>query len=235
MSRFTAIPTLGLLLALACGETMTGPVEPTDVKPLLQSSDSEVQCIGSLTGTFQNVTVPSGQFCALTNSFLTGNLKALPGSMLTSMNNTIRGDIQADKALFVDVVGDHVGGNIEIFEGPGRDPFQFGFLDYRVREATVMEGNIHVSKNQGNVFVEENMLLKGNIVVEDNFNLIQLIVEHNETPRNIQAYKNMGAGPKVVRFNIAGQVIQCFGNQPIFVGAPNTAPRAEGQCGLVEP
>jgi hypothetical protein len=205
---------------------------PKDIGPSFQSSDSDVECHGGLTGTFQNVIVTSGSFCFLFNSTLTGNLKILPGGQVTTTNNTIAGDIQADKALFVDLIRDRVGGNIEIFEGPGRDPFMFGFLDYRVREATVLEGNIHVMKNQGNVFVEQNTLVKGNIQVEDNFNLFQLIVEHNQVPRNIQAYKNMGSGPKVVRFNIAGQSVQCFENQPVFAGFPNTAPNLEGQCGV---
>jgi hypothetical protein len=232
MRRITAVPALAVLFAAACGETTTGPVEPKDVKPLLQSTDSDFHCIGTNTGTFQNVIVPSGTFCFLFNSTLTGNLKILPRAEVTTFNNTIAGDIQADKALFVDLVGDHVGGNIEIVDGDPTGSSQAGFLDYRVLGATVSDGNIHVIKNQGSVFVQNNILVKGNIKVEDNLNLDQLIVHNNQVPQNIQVFKNKGAGPKVVFFNIAGQAVQCFENDPPFTGVPNTAPTLEGQCGV---
>jgi hypothetical protein len=229
MRRITAVPA-ALLLAVACSDTTTGPIQPKDIDPSFQSSDSEVHCQGFLTGTFQNVIVRSGAFCSLFNSVLTGNLKALPGSQLSTLNNTIAGSIQADGATFVDIVGDRVGGNIEIVGGPAGS--QAGFLDYRVLGATVMEGNIHVLKNQRTVFVQQNTLVKGNIQVEDNFNLVDFIVLANSVPRNIQVYKNMGSGPKTVAFNIAGQSVQCFENQQPFNGQPNTAPNLEGQCGL---
>jgi hypothetical protein len=233
MRRFPAAPVLAVLFALACGETTTGPVEPKDIKPLLQSTESEVHCIGFLIGgTFQNVTVPTGTFCSLQDAVLTGNLKALPGSQLSTLNNTIAGDIQADKALFVDLVGDRVGGNIEIVDGNPEGSSQAGFLDYRVRGATVFQGNIHIIKNRGNVFVEQNVLDKGNIKVEDNFNLIQLLVQDNQVPGNIQVFKNSGSGPKVVRDNVAGQAIQCWENVPILFAEGNVAPKLEGQCAV---
>jgi hypothetical protein len=59
-----------------------------------------------------------------------------------------------------------------------------------------------------------------------------LVVQNNQVPRNIQVFKNKGAGPKVVQFNIAGQAVQCFENDPVFTGVPNTAPTLEGQCGV---
>lgn len=229
MRRITAMP-ITLLFAAACSDTTTGPTKLKEIGPSFQSSNSDVECHGALTGTFQNVVVPSGSNCFLLNSTLSGNLKALPGSQISTSNNTIAGNIQADGATFVDLVGDHVGGNIDIVGGPAG--FQTGFLDYRIRGATVAEGNIHVLKNQRTVFVEQNTLVKGNIQVEDNFNLVNLIVQANSVPRNIQVYKNRGPGPKTVDFNIAGQSIQCFENEPTFNGQPNTAPKLEGQCAV---
>jgi hypothetical protein len=231
MKRITAVP-LTMLFVVACSETTTGPIHPNETEPSFQTTDSDFHCIGTNTGTFQNVIVPSGAFCFLFNSTLTGNLKILPGSEVTSFNNTIAGDIQADKALFVDIIFDRVGGNIEIADGNPEGSSQAGFLDYRVFGATVANGNIHIIKNQGNIFILQNILSKGNLKVEDNLNIIDLIVQNNQVPRNIQVFKNKGAGPKTVNFNIAGQAIQCFENDPLFTGAPNTAPTLEGQCGV---
>jgi hypothetical protein len=232
MRHITAVP-LTLLFVVACSETTTGPVQPKDLEPSFQSTDSEVYCHGTLPpGTYQNVIVRPGLFCSISDSKLTGNLIVPPGSELTSMNNTIAGSIQADKALFIDIVGDKVGGNITIADGNPAGSSQAGFLDYRVRGATVSDGNIHIIKNQGNVFVEQNILAKGNIQIEDNFNLVQLLVEDNQVPRNIQIFKNSGSGPKVVRNNIAGQAIQCWENAPVLFAEGNAAPKLEGQCGV---
>src|SRR5688572_26677433 len=138
MRRFAAVPVLAFGLAVAC-ESVTAP-DPYQRQvggPRFEQSPagpSDRECIGTLPpGTYQNVIVPPGQTCTISNSRMTGNITALAGSRLFSTNNTVEGNIQADKARRVDIRLGTVGGGISIVEGPGDGiPGTFPF-DYDIR------------------------------------------------------------------------------------------------------
>jgi hypothetical protein len=48
--------------------------------------------------------------------------------------------------------------------------------------------------------------------------------------QNIQVNKNRGSGGKAVQDNQVFQIVQCKENTSPFVGGPNAAAGAEGQC-----
>jgi hypothetical protein len=231
MRRFAAVPVLALAFAVACDKRPTSPdrAQPevagrASFQVVPQQSDQP--CMGSLPpGTYDNVIVPPGQFCFISNSTIRGNLKALPGSLgLNTFNNTIAGSVQADKVLqFVNLVFDRVGGNVDINDGTG--------FFYAAQVLTLSSGNITVIKNTNQVVVNGNRVA-GNIKVEDNRNLFFMLVQGNNVRENIQVFKNTGTGFKTVSFNTAGESVQCKENQQPFFGNPNFAPVLEGQCGV---
>jgi hypothetical protein len=232
MRRRRALPFLAIATVAACGEP-TSPkysgLRPAAPAPQLDAAPSETECVGLLTATFQNVTVPPGATCFLVRSRVTGNVVALAGSSLTTSENDIAGNIEAKGATFVNLVFDVVGGNVTIAEGVG-DPA--AEMDFRIARLTLSQGNVHVIKNTGNITLRFNTLLKGNFMVEDNVATVFLAVTNNEVAQNIQLFKNTGPGSKIVRANTAGSSIQCWENAPPFFADLNAAPKLEGQCGV---
>lgn len=264
------------LLAAACHDaTEPGP----GTNPEFAMGGSDFQCTGVATGTFDNVVVPSGAFCALidatvkgnvkalensslimrrttvggnvdvasrgtlgsgavlSSSTVKGNIKALENSQLEMSGMTISGNVEGDKATLVDLFSEAgrnlVGGNIQIKEAD---------FAVRVCGTDLPQGNIQLEKNTGLVLVGDpscgggllggNTLPKGSIKVEENTIPAdrRLTIEGNSVGENVLVVKNQGPGTKLVQNNTVGQNLQCFENEPPFVGGPNTAGKAEGQC-----
>jgi hypothetical protein len=185
------------------------------------------RCAGTLTGTFDNVTVPVGATCTLTNSTVRGNVKALENARLFMSNNQVRGNVEGDKASVVQVRSGTVGGNIQIKEG--RSPNELGAL---VTDGTVVTGgDIQIEKmNTGQVRVSNARVEKGNIQITENITSGSLEIVGNHVAQNLQVFKNRGGGNKVVSGNTVGQDLQCKENTSPFTGGPNTAGDIEGQC-----
>jgi hypothetical protein len=238
MNRLTAVSVLALVLAGACQDISPDRARPTVAGPSFQEGPpSDAECRGALTGRFNNVVVPAGADCVLTNSILEGNLTALEGSSLATHNNTIAGNVQADKARGVNINGSSVGGNIDIVGGEA----PFGTTGFLVSSVTLTEGNINLKKNRGSVRLEVNTLDKGDINVTDNTIPLpgpffeDLLVLSNRAGK-IKVYRNTGAGPKYVFDNFAGHSLHCVGNDEPFTGGPNTdTPKAKGQCFTTTP
>jgi hypothetical protein len=211
------------LLTIACHDA----TEPApEIKPEYDIGGSDFQCTGAASGIFDNVVVPEGGSCVLSNSTVQGSVKALAGSRLDMMNNQVRGNVFGDKANIVRVFGGTIGGSIEIKEA--NDPAT-GFVG--VLGTMLTDGNIQLEKNNvASVFVLDAILLKGNIKVEENVGLFGISVIDNEVSQNLQVFKNQGPGNKFVLFNAVFQNLQCFENQPPFLGGPNFTNKAEGQC-----
>ena len=109
--------------------------------PPAKADDTE--CVGILPpGTYDNVVVPEGTFCFLSNSMVKGNVKALPDSLLSARDNTIRSNIEGDKADVVDIVStdgvpDTIEGSVQAKEGNRYT---------RVCGQNLTQGNIQVEK-----------------------------------------------------------------------------------------
>ena len=204
----------------------------------------DTPCVGALSGSFDNVIVPPGATCTLTNSTVSGNVKALEDSRLLIRNSMIDGNVEGDKADIVQIFSGSVRQYILIKEGgpavvpPGPSPFNVcGFgMDFTPCEAlvsgtTVVEGGIQVEKMTGSVLIDSSVKA-GNVKVEGNtVNAPEvLIILDSTVDQNLQLFKNVGTGNKLVQGNTVGDNLQCFENDAPFAAPFNTAGSAEGQC-----
>jgi hypothetical protein len=200
---------------------------------------NDFQCTTIVTlGVFDNVVVPEGAFCDISNSQIRGNIKALRDSTLfVSGNNRIGGNVEGDKARDVEIF--NRGGLSNIIQGNG--VIVEDSVETFICGAVLPKGDIIVVKNRGALlgiggpfctafFGGGNTLQGGNIKVEDNVISSSFSVSDNVVAQNLQVFKNTGSATKQVANNTVGESVQCFDNAPPFVGGPNTAPKKEGQC-----
>jgi hypothetical protein len=193
-----------------------------------EAKADDTPCVGILTGTFDNVVVPPGATCILIDSTVRGNVKALEDSRLFMFNDTVRGNVDGDKASSVNVNRCTVGGNIQIQEAHDPD-----LISAAVFNSILTGGNIQIEKGRfpfGDWIVVQTILRRGNVKVEENGTIFDSLVVDSTVRQNVQVFKNFGPGPKFVQRNIVGQDLQCKENQDPFIGGPNTARKAEGQC-----
>lgn len=205
-------------------------------------SGNDTECVGTLSGTFDNIVVPPGAACFLQAATVNGDVKALENSRLFLRSVTVRGNVEGDKADRVDIIQltnaprNLVLGSIQVKEGAG-------FA--RVCGTDLPNGNIQIQKMgtfvligglQCSGFGGGNTLARGNIKVEEN-NIVsslptlpELDIRDNSVGGNVQVFKNMGPGLKTVQTNTVREDLQCFENGPPFVGGPNAAGKAEDQC-----
>lgn len=205
------------------------------------ASADDTRCVGALVGTFDNVVVPENADCNLSGSIVRGNVKALRGSSLFSSSNQIAGNLEGDAPRWVGSLGDRIGGNFAVTgaTGPG---FAFEELSVNVFVCgtSLTNGNISVEKSRnGTVAVGStdpictgNDVARGNIFVQENIIPAPevMAVDRNTVGGNLQVFKNRGDGLKTVLENVVREDLQCKENDPPFLGGPNVARKAEGQC-----
>jgi DUF4097 and DUF4098 domain-containing protein YvlB len=233
---------LVMVLALALGTAVALVLMGLQAKPA-QADDTI--CTGVVTGPHDNVVVPPGAFCTLQGAQVMGNVKVLEDATLQANASRIEGNVQGDKSRGVllqfqtQVEGDfqvkggsqsaagttgfdiltRVGGDAKVEENQGRT-----FID-----AATVGGDIHVLKSTGFIEVEFNTV-GGNVKIEDNVPRSGMTIFGNQVAGNMQVFKNRGTAPKQVVLNVVREDLQCFENDPPFVGGPNAAQKAEGQC-----
>lgn len=182
-----------------------------------------------------------------------GNVAADGGETLVVLSeNHIGGSIDAERVNQVQVTG--FGDLIEVGQGIRS---QGGTRFTTICDVTVLQGNVHVLKVNGNVFVGGGGgsgaacptgvdVRNGNLIVEDNVipPSFSMTVgglapgQSNTVSGNLQVFNNRGVATKRVQFNTVSSNplipgsgnLQCFKNDAPFVGGPNTAPKTEGQC-----
>jgi hypothetical protein len=205
---------------------------------------NDTECAALLTGTFDNIVVPPGQTCNLTNATVLGNVKAFQDSRLSMFNTTVLGNVETDKADIVQMILSTVRQNISIKEGGPAGPPAPSFNVCRGSDGNftpcevlilltlVEQGDVQIEKMVGTILIEDLEVRVGNLTFQENsieptevFRVTDTIVGGN-----LQVLKTTGAGNKVVVLNAVGENLQCFENDPPFVGQPNTARQAEGQC-----
>jgi hypothetical protein len=228
------VVTLGLALVVACdnaqqpsGATDAASDIPPDAPAAPITTDENFNCRGTVRGTFANVFVPAGATCSLQRSTVNGNVLARENSRLYVSDTRVAGNIDGVEARVVQVKGGSLGGSIQIADGSSP-----GALGAAVYGGTVLtQGNIQIIKmNTGTIRIADVVLRKGNIKVEENATGSGLEVVRNQVAQNIQVNKNRGSGRKAVRGNRVFQIVQCKENTSPFVGGPNNAAEAEGQC-----
>lgn len=207
------------------------------------ADDTECE-LGLPPGIYDNVVVPEGGQCALSNSIIRGNVKVLRGGVFFSQNNRIAGNFQGDRPQWVGSLGDTIGGNFSVTGATGSPGFLFQGLSVNVFVCgtTMLNGNISVKKSlTGTIAVgsllpecQGNDVANGNVKVEENFIPPSelLAVARNTVGGNVQVFKNHGPGQKNVVENVVRGNLQCRRNDQPFLGGPNFAGKAEGQCFL---
>jgi len=201
-------------------------------------ADSDIECNGSLPpGVYEaNIVVPPGRDCFLFGVTVHGNVKALADSQLNVYaQSTIYGNIEGDRADAINVGISTVHGNITATEG---GPATRGALfncdleppfdnpcEFQVVDTTVVNGSIQVTKMTGSVGLQSSHnIRKGNVQFVDNFipaDEILFIWSNLGIAGNLQVFKNTGPGKKFVFQNAVSGVIQCYENDPPFIGGPN--------------
>jgi hypothetical protein len=220
---------------------------------VVPASADDTECVGVLGPVegLDNVVVPRGQECTLVGADVKGNVKALRGSSLLAISNRIGGNVEGDRPQNIALLGSDadpsvVGGNVAItgvtgpgfpFEGPA-GPLA---VNVAVCDTILPGGNVSIEKSVGGTIavgspIPEicggNELGKGNIFLQQNFIPAPelLFVTDNDVGGNLQVFKNRGDGAKSVSGNRVLENLQCKRNDQPFVGGPNVAGKAEGQC-----
>jgi hypothetical protein len=191
----------------------------------------DTTCVGLVMGVHDNVVVPPGATCTLTSSTVAGSVLVQENAKLFAQFNMVQGNIIGDKAEVMDLDSNTLFGVISITEGDFNDPE----LDVRLVANDVRLGGIKVEKMTGEIVVgvagHGNSVNRGNIFLQENRPVAHFEVNDNTVGQNIQVFKTFGPGvPKTVVNNRAGENLQCFENDPPFIGGPNPAPKKEGQC-----
>lgn len=196
------------------------------------ANGGHTECNGTLSGAFQNVVVPPGGFCFLVNATVEANVTALEGSVLAVFDTQIGGNIFGRGADVVNTGRITVGENIRI-RGGGPHPV---FTEVAICGADVT-GNVTVDAMTGDVridpefcgspnTVDGNVTIRKNVIPAGNVLSISRNIIGGETHVN----GNVGPGSKLVQGNTIVGTLTCDGNESPFVGGPNVAARARGQC-----
>jgi hypothetical protein len=183
MSRLTASLALSLFLTLPGG---------------LLADDTI--CNGTVTGSHDNVIVPEGAVCTLTDAFLNGNVKVLRNGGITISGRTfINGNVQSeDGGAYVRIAGPSVtvGGNLQI---------KYAYQASTVQSGTQIRGNLQYVENSGFLAVD-GVFIRG----------------------DLQLFKNTGGAS--LTNNTIRQNMQCKENVPAPLGGGNRAGDKEDQC-----
>jgi hypothetical protein len=135
-------------------------------------------------------------------------------------------------------IGVTIGGNATIELNAGRT-----FVD-----AATVGGQLNVWRNTGGCIEVEFNTVGGHVRVEDNIipptpcapppvggaTVVagMSVLGNNVLTGHMMVLRNSGDGPKQVVSNIVARRLVCRDNDEPFIGAPNVAGSAEGQCGV---
>jgi hypothetical protein len=197
-----------------------------------------------LTGTFDNIEVPADKVCVLEASTVTHNVTAFAGSRLFIYSSDIGGNVAGLSARVVELnSGTTVGGNVDV-RNAGDVVYPFASCS---AEDTEIQGDLSCTRNNpgspifrgvaaGTVGNEpppaRPVTVHGSVTLENN--VIQLgsvlLLELTTIGNNANVNKNTGLGNKSVQDNTVANKLDCKKNDPAFVGGPNSAGNAKGQC-----
>jgi hypothetical protein len=215
----------------ACADAVDPLLATTDAPASQNGANSSVdddRCSGIVAGgTYETIKVEEGSTCTLRGVIVRGNVVALKNARLFIEDSRVDGNIQGENAAVVHVRGGRLGGSLQIQEG-----ISTGELGVSITGGTVLtQGSIQITKMRtGQIVVSDAILEKGNLQIEENAVSTGLETTRNRVAQNLEVRKNLGGAAKVVRDNTVGQKLECKENESPFVGGPNVASEAEGQC-----
>jgi hypothetical protein len=200
----------------------------SDIK--LGQGDHQCNANKSIVGqTVDNVIVPRGESCTLTDSTVNGSVKSSEDSTLDATGNTIGGSVEGDKAEKVKLSDNEISGSVTIKEGDTADG-----NDVVIDSNSLTNGSLKIEKMSGDILITDNTVTKGDISLIENRigDAYVLLVDSNTVAKNsLKVEKNSGTGAKTVTNNEGGQDLSCKDNSLPFIGTPNgTWNKKEGQC-----
>jgi hypothetical protein len=201
--------------------------------PVQSNGSGDVECTGFLSGDFDRVTVPPGEFCLLTSSTVASHVTAERDSRLLSVGNTIGGNLVGVAHDTLLSLSDRVGGNVRLQGGTGVS----GEVDHALCDDQI-RGSVSLERNDGFIAVGNSSFACGinfignSVSVIDNFTGFpdRLDVQDNFVGGQMKIEGNRGNGAKTVQDNTINATLDCKENRNPFIGTPNNADRARGQC-----
>jgi hypothetical protein len=176
---------------------------------------------GNVKGNKTPVTILGGQS-------IDGNVSVSKAIAFTLVDSNIEGNVDVMKVSFVSLSGPRVDGDVELKKSDGQ---------VQICGLHVDDGDLVVEKFEGDhLFVLGEpacpplVIADGDLKVVDNTPTIGLRVDGAQVAENLQVKKTRGGGFKAVQNNVVGDTLQCSRNETPFVGGPNTAQQAQGQC-----
>jgi hypothetical protein len=226
------------------------------------------QCTGVLTGTHDNVAVPSGEHCEAAAATINGSVLVHADASFRASGSDISGNVIGLDSRFVCLqFGSQLGGNFHVKGGEAGTTTGFdtgvgvqgkalvtGNAGLTFIDAAEVRRKITVKKNTGTLEIEfntvgRNVRIDRNVVpttytggpatpgdggcgVPTSFILGAgglSAIFNDVSDSNMWVFNNRGPGNKQVVSNIVDN-LRCKRNRPPFVGGPNVAEAAEGQC-----
>ena len=186
----------------------------TSLSPRLAHADTTT-CTTVLTGTYDNVVVPSGADCILAGAQVTGNVRVESGASLHAIAaTTIGGNVHGIHSRFVLLqFQTQVGGNLHIHGGDAGTTSGFDILtsiggNAQIElnagktfvDAAIVGGQLHIMRNSGCIEAEFNTV-GGNVRVEDNIIPLVSVCPLGNVPGGMSVTGNMVSGNLMVLRN----------------------------------
>jgi hypothetical protein len=162
--------------------------------------------------TFENLSVPNGQTCILNGTSVTGNIIVGTASTLHASGVIIGGNIQAEGAANVFVVG--TSSTLQTSSA----------TNVNVANNSLVGGSIWVKQSGGATIA--GVQVDGDIQFDANNN--QIVADNNVVGGNLQAFNN--AGRLTILNNRIDGSLQCNENDLAPMGGNNQATSTENQC-----
>ena len=185
------------------------------------AASGEYQCMDQALGPVviaSNLVVPSGAYCDLFGTHVTGNVSVKPTGGLLAEGATIDGDVHVDRdGQFAGFDGTSLGKNLVCA--------QCAFADL---QDSALKGNLEDNKLSQGAFLE-NSVIGGQLNIHDSLgDDVGFNIDGNTIGDSLNFDKNTGSSD--ISGNTITRNLDCKGNTPPPTGAGNTARKKSGQC-----
>jgi hypothetical protein len=202
-------------------------------------------------GVYDDVLVPRGGSCTLTDATVAGNVRVLRDGYFQSTRTAIGGSVYARDAVtvFIDS-GSRIFGSLRSYAA--ERVFVFDSVIVRnvrlertsartnICGTTVLKGDVNVERGGGDILIGDpqtvdcagNVLRRGDLEVERTSTDVEFVIRGNIIRRGeLDVVRNNGPAAKFVEDNVGGREITCRDNSsPFFVGGNTGWDRRRGQC-----
>ena len=181
-------------------------------------------------GTYDDVEVPPGKICVLSDATVINSVRALAGARLFIRGTQIGGNVEGLAASSIQVSDETaIAGNMTVLNAD--DTF---FASCAVDNATIVGNLTCEGNNPGSPVIRAE---QGPTVIGGTVNLVDNVIPAghvllllNSSIGAGEVNNNGGPGHKEVTGNSVTGRLSCKRNATTFIGGPNTAGKAKVQC-----